>query len=995
MKEESIESRIEKLEKELEKLKKDKKKEDRKVRKKPEKLRKTVKATHQKKDIKKRATAKEPKIKKEKVVPGKGKSRWDSFERMVGERWLVWVGTVVFAIGFAIFLKYAFEQGWINEIARCVLGFIVGILLLWFAWYLFKRKFVALAQGISGLGLVVLYLTIFTAYHFYGLVDVKWAFLLFFIVTIGGMTIAINYNGFVTAILSILGAFATPLLLADPTKTVYYEPFLFSYLFIINVGVLYVASLKRWRAISIVSFLLTILYFTGWYVSEYTVSDFPLAAGFAATYFILFSFMSTPQSIIWKKKSHWEDLFLVIVNPLIFFIIAYTMLKGRELEKFIPLVPLGMAIYHFVLARVLKKISTKDRLLYIGFMGTGIGLLTLPVPMLVKSYWITLSWGIEAVILIIIGSLIDRKPLRIGGLVVFLLVTMRFFTIDTVIQLKGDEVNILFVNLRFLAVLLSSLTFGVAAYLMGTLKNVSSVERKYRFPLWIMFMLSLFWITNVNIIDYFLGYSGIASRMMLPYSTILWSVFFCWLIIQGLLTGNKQLRTTGLCLMVATALKILYLDTPLLYSYYEYGYTFLFNVKFLSLVLFFLAIVAPAFVYKKKGGEEIEENGRAFLWTTFTVMLFLCLNFEIFSYFGYIKNTEIRMMRLIISSVLWTAFACWFLLSGIFRKEVVGRIVGFTLIGITSFKFLFIDTTVLFTYSYGFPFLLNLKFLSLALLLGVIAMGAILYRRNIVDKKGEGDTTVSILWVAFLILLFLGLNIEIISTFAQSAVQWVRLQSFIFTSIFWALFALLLIAFGLRKKITGFRVAGIVLAFFTFFKIIIEDTTILYRFAYGFPFLLNFKFASALVLMLVLVYTAVNYGKRKKDVIKFESGIIPYLWTMFLIVLFVEMHSQATLSLYHVWDIEHQKATFAISFLWMLYGFGLLVTGIIKRILPLRISALSLFGITLCKVFFVDLRFTGKFYKMFVLMGIGTIFLIAAYFYRRFRENIVDKTDDS
>jgi uncharacterized membrane protein len=994
MKEESIESRIEKLERELERLKKDKKKADKKERKKAGKKRKTRKVTQQKKVIKERKTVKELQHGKKKILPGKGKNRWDSFERIVGERWLVWVGAVVFAIGFAIFLKYAFEQGWVNEIARCILGFLVGVLLLWFAYILFRKKFVALAQGISGLGLIVLYLTIFTAYHFYGLFEVRWAFLLFFIVTIGGMTIAINYNAFVTALLSILGAFATPLLLADPTKTVYYEPFLFSYLFIINVGVLYVASLKRWRAISIISFFLTIFYFTGWYVSEYTGSDFPLAAGFTAAYFILFSFMSTPQSIIWKKKSHWEDLFLVIVNPLIFFIITYTMLKDRDLGKFIPLVPLGMAIYHFVLARVLKRISMEDRLLYFGLMGTAVGLLTLPVPMLVKSYWITVAWGAEAIILIIVGSLINRKPLRIGGLVVFLLVTVRFFTIDTVIQLKGDEVNLLFLNLQYLAVFLSSLTFGFAAYLMGTLKNVSSVERKYRFPLWIMFMLSLFWITNVNIIDYFLRYSGIAGRMMWPYTTILWSVFFCWLIIQGLLTGNKPLRITGLCLMVATALKVLYLDTPLLYRYYEYGYAFIFNVKFLSLVLFFLAIVAAALVYKKKDRGKIEENGPVFLWTTFAGMLFLCLNFEIFSYFGCMENGEIRMLRLIISSMLWTAFACWFLLTGIFRKEIVPRIVGFTLIGMTSFKFLFIDTTVLFGYTYGVPFLLNLKFLSLVLLLGVIAVGAIFYRKYIVGEEKKGNITVSALWTTFLVLLFLGLNIEIISCFGQAAVQWVRLQSLIFTSIFWALFSILLIIFGLRKRIAGLRITGIVLAVFTFLKIIIEDTTILYSYPYGFPFLLNLKFASALVLMLVLAYTAVSYANRKKEVMKFENSMIPYLWAMLLIVLFIEMHSQATLSLYHVWDIEHQKATFAMSFLWVLYGFGLLLVGIVKRILPLRISALSLFGITLCKVFFVDLRFTGKFYKMFVLMGIGTIFLIAAYFYRRYRESLQNKDDN-
>jgi uncharacterized membrane protein len=115
-----------------------------------------------------------------------------------------------------------------------------------------------------------------------------------------------------------------------------------------------------------------------------------------------------------------------------------------------------------------------------------------------------------------------------------------------------------------------------------------------------------------------------------------------------------------------------------------------------------------------------------------------------------------------------------------------------------------------------------------------------------------------------------------------------------------------------------------------------------------------------------------------------------YLWTLFMVLLFIQLHSQAAYSFYRHWHLGAQRAAFAISLLWAIYGFGLLMIGIFRKIIPLRMAALSLFGVTLCKVFFVDLRFTGKLYKMFVLLGVGTIFLIAAYFYRRFRPRIQD-----
>ena len=993
MKKDSIESRIERLEEELKKLKDDLKRPEKEkvapksvpsVKKKvvpPKEEPSVIKKEIPPKAIEKPETTQKP--------PSERYNRWLEFERMIGERWLVWVGALVFAAGFAIFLKYAFEQGWLNEGARIILGFSCGFMLIWFAEFLFRKKFIPLAQGISGLGLIVLYLTIFTAYHFYQMFSPVVSFSLFFLVTIGGMTIAMLHNAFPTAFLSIFGAFATPLLLADPTSTVYYEPFLFSYLFIINIGVLFVSSVKRWRTISLVSFILTIIYFGSWYIQEYTSSDFSLAAGFATAYFILFSFMSTPHSIIGKKKSNWEDLVLVILNPVIFFLIAYTILIDRGDTNIIPYVPLGMAIYHFILSHIIRKINAQDKLLYAGLMGTAVGLLTLPVPMIVKSYWITAAWSIEALILILVGSVIERKPLRIGGFIVFLLVAMRLFTVDSLVWFHRIAHHFLFFNLKFLAHFISTLSFGIGALIFSRFKNISVKERIYKVPLWTLFIGALFWITNHDLISYFAGLKGTAGRMIWSYSTILWSVFFSWLLVQGILIKNKPLRIAGLSLMAATAVKVLFFDITFLYNYYSYGYPFLINAKSLSFAIFLGSIVICALLYSKKQklGIVYEKNGLFLLWGTFATMLFLCLNFEIFSYFSPIER-EIRMTRFLFTSMIWTGFTFWFLIAGILRRDLKLRIVGFILVGATAFKLFLIDTPLLYRYSYGYPFILNLKFLSLALLLGVIASSVLLYVRKGINEEKKGGITVPVLWTAFVSLLFVGLNVEIISYFGRFEITAIRLESFIFTTILWAIFSLFLILFGFRNKITPLRITGLVLATLTFFKIILEDSSILYTYSYGFPFLLNLKFASAVVLLFVIAYAAVLYADRKEVVIGFEKGMVPYLWSLFLVLLFIEIHSQATFSLYRVWNLGEQRAAFALSLLWVLYGLGLLLVGMLRKILPLRISALCLFGITLCKVFFVDLRFTGKLYKMFVLLGIGGIFLIAAYFYRKYRQRL-------
>ena len=94
---------------------------------------------------------------------GTNLKEWLRLERIVGERWLVWVGAFVFAAGLAIFIKYAFEQGWINASARILLGFAAGFIFMGLGEFLYGKKYNALAQGISSLGLIIFYLTTYTA----------------------------------------------------------------------------------------------------------------------------------------------------------------------------------------------------------------------------------------------------------------------------------------------------------------------------------------------------------------------------------------------------------------------------------------------------------------------------------------------------------------------------------------------------------------------------------------------------------------------------------------------------------------------------------------------------------------------------------------------------------------------------------------------------------------------------------------------------------------
>src|SRR5262249_28046833 len=91
-------------------------------------------------------------------------------EQRIGARWTTWVGVVAILFGVAFFLKWSFENNLLGPGARVGLGLIAGCALLAAGWLLRDRSDVPyLSEGLAGLGLGVLYLSIYGARGIYGL----------------------------------------------------------------------------------------------------------------------------------------------------------------------------------------------------------------------------------------------------------------------------------------------------------------------------------------------------------------------------------------------------------------------------------------------------------------------------------------------------------------------------------------------------------------------------------------------------------------------------------------------------------------------------------------------------------------------------------------------------------------------------------------------------------------------------------------------------------
>ncbi|PIR73622.1 MAG: hypothetical protein COU40_01425 [Candidatus Moranbacteria bacterium CG10_big_fil_rev_8_21_14_0_10_35_21] len=56
--------------------------------------------------------------------------RKQNLEENIGGKWFAKIGIAALVLGVSFFLKYAFDQGWIGETGRVIIGILVGLSLL-------------------------------------------------------------------------------------------------------------------------------------------------------------------------------------------------------------------------------------------------------------------------------------------------------------------------------------------------------------------------------------------------------------------------------------------------------------------------------------------------------------------------------------------------------------------------------------------------------------------------------------------------------------------------------------------------------------------------------------------------------------------------------------------------------------------------------------------------------------------------------------------------
>ncbi|PKQ64437.1 hypothetical protein BZG02_06410 [Labilibaculum filiforme] len=685
-------------------------------------------------------------------------------EKFIGENLINKIGIAITIIGVAIGAKYSIDNDLISPLTRIILAYLMGIGLLGFGIKLKSNYENYSAVLVSG-AIAILYFITYMAYSLYNLFPQLFAFILMLIFTVFTVVAAINYNKQVIAHIGLVGAYAVPFLLSDGSGKV---AVLFSYMTIINIGILFIAFKKYWKALHFSSFVFTWLIFYSWFLGKYETSEhFMMGSSFLFLFFAIFYVLFLAYKLVRKEKLNKGNSLLIVANSLLFFYLGYSILSLHETgQHLLGLFTLINAIIHSIVSIIIYKQNLADKNIFYLISGLVLLFITIAFPIQLDGNWVTLLWASEAALLFWIGrtkkvSLYEAMsyPLMI---LAFTSILQDWFTVYNSYVVEDTETRItLFLNVNFLSSILFIVSFAFINKLNSKLKYPTllgswiKVTKLLSYVLPFILLFTLYYSIRIEIGNYWnqlfedsalsiqaVGeeYSNYYSNYNLKDFKIIWILNYSLLFFSVLsLVNIKKLKNRKLAFanVGLSTLTILVFLTLGLYSlselresyisqslaeYYQRG-TFYILIRYISFVFAAIALTSSYFQVKEEFATKKYKIAFEYLLGISILWIF---SSELLNWMDISGSTQSYKLGL---SILWGSYSLLLIAYGIWKNKKHVRIGAIALFALTLVKLFFYDISHMSTIAK------TIVFVSLGILLLIISFLYNKYKNSITDEE--------------------------------------------------------------------------------------------------------------------------------------------------------------------------------------------------------------------------------------------------------------------
>ncbi|MBM2817941.1 MAG: hypothetical protein HW401_531 [Parcubacteria group bacterium] len=350
-----------------------------------------------------------------------GPTSFEKFSAWMKEDLLLKFGALLLLIGFGWLTTYAFLNNWIGPMGRITIGIIAGSFFILLGWWRIK-KYIHQGGVFLVLGSTTILLTVFAAreiYHFFSPLS---ALTVMFLSTAFVALASVKYNSRSLALASLVLAGIAPLLTNSPSQD-YIG--LFSYLFVVVLGAIWVGALTRRHELTAAALIL-VGFYSLQHLLSFTSRDADTLLLFAYAFSSVFFLANTVGILKLKGKEIIPDLVTAAGNGL--FLLAWIMVAAQDEWK--SLIISAWMIVFSVGAFLIFRITKRREPLFV-YAGVGIAMLAAATSAELKGATLTIAYIIESGVISLIAYSILRDK-KIAEQISLLLVGPMILSVQSI-----------------------------------------------------------------------------------------------------------------------------------------------------------------------------------------------------------------------------------------------------------------------------------------------------------------------------------------------------------------------------------------------------------------------------------------------------------------------------------------------------------------------------------------------------------------------------------
>jgi hypothetical protein len=243
----------------------------------------------------------------------------------------------------------------------------------------------------------------------YHLVDSQTlVFALMILVTLSAGILALESKSMLVAIFGIIGGFCTPIMLRTGTPNFLG---LYSYLLILNLGILAISLLRPWRLLNYLGFLFTYGIYLG-SLTQYQRADFPVVITFLSLFFVVQSTLVFIHNMRRRIPCSVLEIIHLTLNAGLYSLAGYHLIRDAVGRPYPAILALALALYFTAHVVVFLRSKLSDRPLLLTAMSLAVFYAALTMPLVLEQESLTIAWALQAYLFLRLGRSMDNRFLR-------------------------------------------------------------------------------------------------------------------------------------------------------------------------------------------------------------------------------------------------------------------------------------------------------------------------------------------------------------------------------------------------------------------------------------------------------------------------------------------------------------------------------------------------------------------------------------------------------